>query len=86
IQAHRKCQLIIYPSGTVGALSRRVTQVIGRELDKPDDMTSLPQDGERRVRHDSEPVHFTMTYGATATRHVFAEILYRHVDDKVYGV
>ncbi|KAH7703141.1 hypothetical protein AAVH_29691 [Aphelenchoides avenae] len=61
---------------------RRVTQVIGRELEQLDGNTELVRDGERRMRHNIKPGQFTLTYGET--RHVFAQILYRYVDDAIY--
>ncbi|KAH7704423.1 hypothetical protein AAVH_28387 [Aphelenchoides avenae] len=82
VQAHRKYKLSVTAKDAVGTQTRRVTQVIGRE--EREKLRRGPRHGESRVRHEGEPVHFTLTYGDT--RCVFAELLYRNVDDTIYGV
>ncbi|KAH7706092.1 hypothetical protein AAVH_26682 [Aphelenchoides avenae] len=79
VQAHRKYKVSVTAYDAVGTQTRRVTQIIGRQWKNSDRTLAELLQGERHVLYDSEPVHFTLTYGET--RCVFAELLYRYVDD-----
>ncbi|KAH7704393.1 BTB/POZ domain-containing protein 3-like isoform 1, partial [Aphelenchoides avenae] len=83
LQAHRKYKLSVTANDAVGTQTQMVTVVVGRERGKPSGMTWRTQNRRSSEVHKSRLVYFTFTYGET--RCVFAEILYRYVDDSIYG-